>query len=136
MEVQNDATVVQLPPAGDDQHSFTQEYLYAFSVRGEITNHLRTQALGLSKDRQAEILSEWALLQPVVAGLATTEAGLAETIAVEPVPADLQGTAAGYMADPLFARQFSLPFDIAMVEADKLIAYQRQVNNDHVERLM
>ncbi len=136
MDAQDEAVVVQLPAGEDDEHSFTQEYLYAFATQGEITNHIRTQALGLDRDRQAEILERWALLQPVVMELATTEAGLAETILIEPVRAELQDSVAAYLADPLYQRQFNLPYEIATVEADKLIAYQRQINDDHVGRLM
>ena len=58
METQND-TPVAATAADTDEHTFTQEYLYAFATQGEITNHIRTQAPGLDKERQAEVIAQY-----------------------------------------------------------------------------
>jgi hypothetical protein len=119
MDETHQPTVIQLPEAGPDvadEHRFQQEYLYAFAPQLEVTNHIRTQAIGIDQDRQSQILSDWALLQPTVQQLGMAEAGLADTIELSPVDPGLNQRVAGYLADPLFGRQFNMPFDVAVVE--------------------
>jgi hypothetical protein len=134
-----DDDVIALPEAssgiGFGTHLFRQEYLSAFAVQPEAVRYIRTQAAEGDRQRLPEIMRAWAEAQPRVQALVQAEAGLPDTIKILPVPTGLQPLVNGYMADPLFRRQLQLPATVAFVEADKLVAYQRQVNLDYVERI-
>jgi len=133
------ANVVALPePAREipvGTHLFRQEYLYAFAVQPEVANYIRTQETGEDRERVSEIMQAWTQLRPRVQALIATEAGLADSIELTPVPDDLTAIVEGYAKDPIFARQFQLQTVVAFAEIDKLVAYQRQVNLDYVQRL-
>src|SRR6266581_6529210 len=117
-------------------HSFRQRYLFAFATQGEVLNHIRTQALHEEVVRLPEILSSWSHLQPKVAELIQREVGTAESIQVLDLPPEAQPKLASFAADPLFQKTFSqLPISFAIVDIDKLVAAQRTVNVDYVERL-
>jgi hypothetical protein len=135
-----DEDVIALPEASSEvgfgTHLFRQEYLYAFAVQPEAMRHIRTQAAEHDRQRLPEIMRAWAETQPRVQALVAAEAGLPDTIKIMPVPTGLQPLVNSYTADPLFQRQFQLPATVAFVEADKLVAYQRPVNLDHVERIV
>ncbi len=137
MELNEDT--VALPEASTEvglgTHLARQEYLYAFAVQPEAMRYIRTQAAEDDRQRLPEIMRAWAETQPRVQALIVAEAGLPDTIKIMPVPTGLQPIVNGYAADPLFQRQLQLPATVAFVEADKLVAYQRQVNLDYVERI-
>lgn len=117
-------------------HFFRQEYLYAFATRAEVTHHVRTQAVLDEGTRLPEILASWAALQPRVQGLIDAEKGVADGISVTEVPREHEDQLQAYAGDQLFQRTFSnLSIAFAIVEVDKLVAPQRSVNMDYVERL-
>lgn len=136
MDTTNATMVVIREAAVPEEHTFRQEFLYALAPQAVVANHLRTQAIGLSQDHISEILAEWSLLQPTVQALIAAEAGLPDTITTDPVPAGLAPKLTEYVEDPVFRRQFNIPFAVEMVEIDKLVAFQWVVNADYVERLM
>jgi hypothetical protein len=118
-------------------HSFRQLYLYAFATQAEVLQHVRMEALAQESERLEEIMANWASLQPRVDALIQDEQADAETIEVAPIPSEHEDRVAPLFADPLFQRSFAaLPSSAALVEADKLIAPQRTVNLDYVDRLL
>jgi hypothetical protein len=132
--------VIVLPEAAGVEirvgtHLFPQEYLFAFAPQPEATHYVRTQAAGQDRERIPEIMRAWVDVQPRVQDLVATEAGLPDTIRIAPMPDELAPIVHGYTADPSFARQFQLPTTVAFVEIDKMVAYQRHVNLDYVDRL-
>jgi len=135
-----DEHVIALPEASAEialgTHLFRQEYLYAFAVQPEALAYIRTQAAEEDRQRLPEIMRAWTEVQPRVQALIAAEAGLPETIDISAMPVDLEPIVASDAADPLFQRQFQLPTAVAFVEVDKLVAYQRQVNLDYVERIL
>jgi|SRR2546426_5184910 len=117
-------------------HSFRQRYLYAFATQGEVLNHIRTQALREEAERLPQILRAWEEQQAIVTRLAAQETGTVEAIRVEQVPANYNSQLKAVTEDGLFSKTFAhLPTTFALVEADKLVAAQRTVNLDYVERL-
>ena len=129
-------TEAQLPAIPVGTHAFRQQYLYAFAPQAEVLHHVRTQALEEEVSRLPAILGEWDQLQPRVAELMQREAGLVETIRVSRLPDEHRPWIEAAAADPLFQKTFSgLPTTFGLVEVDKLIAAQRTVNLDYVDRL-
>ena len=127
----------EAPQIAVGTHFFKQQYLYAFAPQAEVLNHVRTQGLDDESQRLMQILENWRGLQSRVAALVQQEMGLADTIQLSEIPAAHQLQIRGYEADPLFEKTFSsLPVGFALVEVDKLVAPQRSVNLDYVERLL
>jgi len=115
---------------------FKQLFLYAYSTPGEIQNYIRTQAHEDESKRLPEILKNWETIQPEVLRVQQSEAGLADTIDVQPIPDEYQAQLSEFAKDPLFAKTFSnFPISFHLVETDKLVLPQRMVNLDYVEEL-
>jgi len=126
------STVVQV-----GTHFFRQRYLFAFATQAEVLQYLRTQSSDIDTNRQAEIMEAWVALQTRVAELLNTEGGLADTITLSSIPEEYRGTLEGFAGDPLFQKSFAtLPTGFALVEIDKLVAAQRAVNLEYVDRLV
>ena len=118
-------------------HFFRQRYLFAFATQAELLQYVRTQSSDADAKRQAEIMEAWAGLQERVAHLLQTEAEVADTIKLTAIPQEYRTTLEGFAADPLFQKSFStLPTGFGLVEIDKLVAAQRTVNLEYVERLV
>lgn len=117
-------------------HHFLQRYLLAFATQAEVLHHVRTQALEEEKHRLPDILRIWSELQSRVTNLIQTEIGLADAMVVEDMPDEYRSELETIAADPLFQKTFSnLPTGFAIVQIDKLVAPQRTVNLDYVDRL-
>ena len=106
-----------------------QKYLFAFATQFETREYLRTQSIPEEGDRAAEILKAWQEVQPRVQALVGSEAGLADTIAVEDLPAHLHDRVRQML------KAFQPPISVAMVEIDKLVAPQRKVDLDFIKKL-
>lgn len=118
-------------------HFFRQRYLFAFATQAEVLHYLRTQSSNIDASGQADIMQAWTTLQTRVAKLVQNEAGLADTILLTTIPDEHQPTLDAFATDLLFQKSFStLPTGFALVEVDKLVAAQRTVNLEYVDRLV
>jgi len=117
-------------------HFFNQRYLYAVATQGEVTQHIRTQTAVEESERLPEILAAWQTLQPSVQQLVQAEAGLADTQAPEAIGNEHASVLQAIRENELFQKSFSmLPHTFGIVDIDKLVAAQRSVNLDYVDRL-
>lgn len=117
-------------------HTFRQLYLFAFATQAEVQQHVRTQTLEEEATRLSQIMDTWAQLQPRVAEIVQREAGFAEAMTIAPIPEEHARKLEGFASDPLFQRTYAgLPTQFAQIEIDRLIAPQRTVNLDYVDRL-
>jgi hypothetical protein len=118
-------------------HSVPQRYLYAHAMRGEIIQHVRTQASLADRDALPAIIAGWDALRPKVSALQASEAGLPDAITIEPLSPDAEAFAAATLADPLVAKTFGAwRHWIAMAEVDKIVFPQRSVNEEYAGQLM
>ncbi len=116
---------------------FNQLYLFAFATRAEVLHHIRTQTIEDEKNRIPEIIATWEKLQKRVEELKHNEHGIAEEINVEPIPDEYHPKLTTFTSDPLFKKTFAgRPIDFGVVEVDKLVAPQRTVNLDYIDRLI
>ncbi len=128
---------IELPHIPVATHSFQQRYLFAFAPQAEVLHHIRTQALEEEADRTQEIMMKWERLRPAVEDLIQGESGSAETIRLQQIPEGYRPKLETFASDPLFRKTFSgLPVSFKIVEIDKLVAPQRAVNLDYVNRLI
>ncbi|MCL4552021.1 MAG: hypothetical protein M1305_00475 [Candidatus Marsarchaeota archaeon] len=127
----------EVPPISSFMHAFNQHYLLAFAPHGEVYHHLRTQTIADEASQMTAWMRHWEALQPRVADIVQREAGLADTIVVEPIPDDYQPRLSAIESDPLFQKTFAnTPISFALVDADNMVAAQRTVNLDYVARLV
>ncbi len=118
-------------------HAVPERYLYAHALRGEVIQHVRTQASSADHMRLPAILADWDALRPKVQALEMAESGLADTIAIEPLPSEAEAFAAATLAEPLIANAFSAwNHAIAMVELGKLVFPQRTINDEYAGQLL
>jgi hypothetical protein len=111
--------------------------LSAFATQAEVLQHIRTQAIDEEAQRLPAILGAWEHLQPRVVDLLQTEAGTADSMLVEEIPEEHKSVLEDFASDPLFRKTFAnLPTAFGLVEIDKLVAPQRTVNLDYVDRLV
>src|SRR4051794_19535181 len=96
-----------LPDIPIGTHSFRQLYLYSFASQAEVLHHVRTQALDEETGRLPGILGAWNALQQRVGELSQAEAGIAQTIQVDPIPEQYAGLLTEFASDPLFRKTFA-----------------------------
>jgi hypothetical protein len=136
------AKVAKRPAKGTDipaisvgTSSVTQKYLFAFATQLEVRQYFRTQAIPSEGKNVQAIVQSWSDIQPKVQALTIAEAGLADTMSVESLPQDSVAELTAMVDNELVRKSFSLPFGVAMVEIDKLVAGQRTVSLDFVKKL-
>lgn len=125
-----------VPQIAVGTHSFRQRYLFAFATQGEVLNHMRTQALEEERKRLPEILEAWQKIQARIEQLVASEAGLADSATISNIPDEYQSKVEDFAGDALFQKTFSaIPISFQLVKIDELVAPQRTVNLDYVDRL-
>jgi hypothetical protein len=111
------------------------QYLYAFATQHEVNSYIRTQCTEAERLRLPEILDRWVSLQPEVAELQLREFAVANNVEMVDVPVAFAETIEHYANDDRFRTSFPLASHIRMVEVDNLVAAQRTVNLEYVDRL-
>src|SRR2546425_3794443 len=90
---------------------------------------------GGSIDRR-ELADEWRRANDRVRELERTESGIADRPPLGPVSAEVEELRRAALEDPMFRQAFSLvPFDIVVVELDRLVGFQKHINLTVVEDL-
>lgn len=107
--------------------AFLSKAEFAGSVSKQLFHNQDTMALGLRKLEA---------IQPEINGLLKSEAGICDEVSVRPVPPAHNSILKSITDNPLFRRCFQLlPISIGLIEIDKLIAPQRILNMDYVDRI-
>jgi len=85
---------------------------------------------------QGQLVREWRTANDRVLELEAEERGLADNPSLQPIPDHLLELQRQTLADSIFQRAFQhLPSDLAMVELDRLIVYQKHINLHYVNFL-
>jgi hypothetical protein len=114
--------------------SIRQRYLFAFASHREVSEYLRIQITPEERHKVPEILQAWADAQPRIQALIAAEPLLHETNAIEAAPDDHQEEISKLLDGDLIKKSF-LQYSVGVIEIDKLIAPQRAVNLEHIEKL-
>jgi len=92
-------------------------------------HHFMTEWARHSKTDLRRLTAEWRAAAARVEGLETQEAGIADDPVIAPLADHLEPLRAEVLNDPLFQQAFgTVPADIAVVELDRLVVYQKHVN--------
>lgn len=111
-------------------------HLYGATSQNEILTFLRTQCVFEAEDEIETIMAEWPKAAQEYQRISLLPNHLAETAGVEDIPEENSEKLKEISNDPPFRATFSyFPYAFKMVELDKLVAAQRYVNLDYVERL-
>jgi len=110
--------------------------LYGASAKAEVINYVRTECIPQEHESLLAILADWQEANTSFSEIVRTETGEAEKIDVQDIPSDSKSQVQQIEQDFLFKQSFSLlPYEIKLVEIDRLIASQRAVNLDYVALL-
>ena len=115
-----------------DEHAYLVGRPPVTDYLGYIATHtLEGQAL----DRRV-LMDRWRMANDHIRELERTEAGVADEVPSEPLTELLATHAAAVLADPSVANTYSVvPCEIAMVELDRLVVFQKHVNLAYVQDL-
>lgn len=103
---------------------------------GEYLGFIKTVGVGGQSADQGKLMDDWRTANQRVRALETAEAGYADSPQVLPLPEDLGDLAESVKASPHFQRAYRLvPSEIGVVELDRLVVYQKQINLAYVETL-
>ena len=115
---------------------FRYRFLMGAMPLNQLTGTVRLMCIPEDIDRLPQISQAWRGASARMVELANEEAGEPDDIAVEDPPAAVRDRLAEIEADPLFKASFSAtPTSFKVVEIDKLVAPQRDVNLDYVASL-
>src|SRR5437867_2176180 len=99
-------------------------------------NYVRTECVPEEESRLPQILADWAPASNHFKTIEQAEPFEAEKIDVQDIPPRFQAEVKKVEEETLFKQAFSmLPYEIKLVEIDRLVASQRAVNLDYVEGL-
>lgn len=82
------------------------------------------------------LANEWRAANDHIRNLETREEGWADSPPIEPLPTEQESLRQLVLSDPVFQRSFGLvPTDIAVVELDRLVVFQKNINLSFVQQL-
>lgn len=117
-------------------HTVDQLYLFAATTKSAVSYYLRTGIAKIGNPTSEEIMASWQQAQEKMRDLAEAEQGLADTIVVTDLdPADHPALKQLAQSESLAKSFFATSIKFAMVEVDRLVAPQRHVNLEHVEKI-
>jgi len=102
----------------------------------ELLGFIRNMAVdGQSADLGA-LTAKWRAANDHVLQLEKEQAGAADAAAAGPIPGELAALAQPLLADPVFRRAYRFaPTDLAIVDLDRLVVFQKYINLAFVEEL-
>jgi len=119
-------------PASSDPHVF----LIGRPPIGELLGFIRTMTTDGQRVDLASVTTEWRTANDHVLRLETTESGVADNPPVEALPDALREAAESLFADSMFRRAYqSVPTEIAQIDLDRLVVFQKFINLTYVEEL-
>jgi hypothetical protein len=102
----------------------------------EFLGFVASQSVDHSQSDLAPLTEAWIAANDRVRRLEASEAGIADGVTIGSVPSALAGLAAEVEASDLAQRQYgNVPFRVGMIELDRTIVFQRQINVDHARAI-
>ena len=110
-------------------------YMHGAVTLGELNKFLDAESID-TDERKHEIRARWREAAERFQRLTQTEAGIADTVATQPLPPEAADYIAELQKSSAFANTFSnFPLTFELVEIDKVVAAQRTVHLDFVEHI-
>src|SRR5215469_14271663 len=115
---------------------YRYRYLMGAMLRQHLLATVRLWCIPSELGRVEAIGQAWSAASSRMTQLVQSEAGAADSIVVADPPVTVKGRLEQIASDPLFRASFSaLPASFKVVEIDRLVAPQREVNLDYVDEI-
>ena len=109
-------------------------YLTGRPTLREFLRYVRTHAT--TQPGKGTLTDEWHAAHDIVRELAATEAGCADDPSMAPLGPEYEGLLLDLLKDPLVRFGFNtVPTDVALVELDRLVVYQKHIDLAFARRL-
>jgi hypothetical protein len=103
---------------------------------GEFLGFISSQSVDHSTSDLGSLTQAWCDANDRFKILEESEKGLADSAAVDPLVPELEQLGAGIVASPLVKRQYAIaPFEVGMIELDRLVVFQKNINLEHVRSI-
>src|SRR5260370_14144042 len=121
-----------LPQLATDDHV----YLIGRPPMAEFMGFVQAQTINGSRTDLRALADEWRKANDHICSLERTEAGWADNPTIGDIKRDLLPLRQAILNDPLFRRAYAiLPAEIGVVELDRLVVFQKQINLGFVRSL-
>jgi hypothetical protein len=119
-------------PVPADEHVF----LIGRPPIGEFLGFIQAQTVeGQSAERSA-LMDQWRAANDHIRQLESKEAGWADGAPIQPLTGDLEPLRDEVLNDPVTRASFGMvPIEIGVVELDRLVVFQKQINVEYVREL-
>jgi hypothetical protein len=133
-QIQTTANDFGLPSAGRAEGE-DHAYLVAGTPFDNYRDFLVKELPEIYENQTSRIAEQWRAASVIHLQLRVTEPAWADDPHLLPLPPELEPLADRVRSDPVFQKGFTLPFEFAMVELDRLVVHQQVINLKQVERL-
>ena len=103
---------------------------------GEFLGFVKAQTVGGNTQDLSELPNRWRSANDHIHELEIREAGIADSPPVLLLPPELESLRSKVLEDPIYRRSFQVvPSEIALIELDRLVVFQKCINLEYVARL-
>ena len=125
-----------LNPAAVQVEADPHVFLVGHPPVGEFLGYIGSQTIEGRNDDKAALMDAWRAGNDRVLELEQTEVGFPDAITLGPLPVELEPLVERVLGDPIVQRTYALaPIEIAMVELDRLVVYQKHINVSYADEL-
>jgi hypothetical protein len=111
-------------------------YLLGAPTLSDFLSFVKRRALNGEETPEDGLVEQWRVAARRYQALETEEAGLAEKVQLQPLPAAYEPVVKRLTSDPGFAKSWgSLPIAFGLIELDHLVAFQHHVDLGHARHL-
>lgn len=111
-------------------------YLIGRPPASEFISYVKAQTIGGGTADIRVLMDAWRAANDRIAELERDEAGAADAATPNALPAEVGGLVANVTGDTVVANSFNaVPCSLGMVELDKLVVFQKQINLRYVREL-
>jgi len=109
---------------------------YGAATQAEVINIIKMNCIESDVQNLSKTMADWRIASNLYLSIVNKESGIPDTINTKPIEIAYKSKLESISADVLFQQTFSyLQTEFQLVEINKLVAAQRLVNLDHVQRL-
>lgn len=122
-------------PDAADEPSVNEVHLLGIPPLAGYVDHVTRRTVGGDRVDEAVLIDQWRAAAQHYQRLEQSEAGEADRVKIDPIPAAMTPRIDALIAEPGFVHGFGeLPIAFGMVELDRLVVYQQHVSLTHALR--
>lgn len=111
-------------------------YLIGRPPASEFLSYVKAQTVGGATRDVAALMDTWRAANDRIRDLERDDAGAADNATVDELPPEMATLAIHVISDPIVVNSFNVvPTTLGLVELDRLVVYQKQINLRYVKEL-